>query len=221
MCVGDDNGMVSLSVSSSAQPVILTWNGNVTNETAFDSLSPGTYYFSAVDANGCSASDSATVLGSTVALSATFSTTQEVAGNDGSLTVNASGGTVPYIYSLGGPYQSGNLFDNLAGGTYTLTVRDVYDCVWTITVTIPSVVGISEHNAAGISFGPNPTNAELHVRTDGSYKMSVFTVSGKKCLETTVSGNQLIDVTKLQSGMYSIIFKSENGMEYFGKLIKE
>ncbi len=221
MCAGDDNGMVSLSVNSSAQPVILTWNGNVTNETVFDSLSPGTYYFSAVDANGCSGSDSVTVLGSTAALSATYSTTQEVVGNDGSLTVNASGGTAPYIYSLGGPYQSSNIFNNLAGGTYTLTVHDVYDCVWTTTVTVPSVVGMAEYNSAGISFWPNPTNSELHVQTDDDYTMSVFTVSGKKCLEATVSGNQLIDVTKLQSGMYSIIFKSENGMEYFGKLIKE
>jgi hypothetical protein len=93
--------------------------------------------------------------------------------------------------------------------------------VWTTTVTVPSVVGISEQNMDGISFWPNPTNSELHVQTDDGYTMSVFTVSGKKCLETTVSGNQLIDVTKLQAGMYSIIFKSENGMEYFEKLIKE
>ncbi|MDH4472474.1 MAG: T9SS type A sorting domain-containing protein [Fluviicola sp.] len=220
-CAGADNGMVSLNISG-VQPVILTWEGSVTNATSFDSLSPGTYYFSVVDSNGCSIEDSLTVLGSTLPLSASYSVTQEVVGNDGTLTVTAVGGTPPYIYSLGGPYQSTNFFDNLAGGTYTLTVRDVYDCVWTVTVTIPSVVGISEQTATGISFWPNPMNTELYVQTGvESYTMFIYTVAGKKCLETTVIGNQVIDLTELQSGMYSIIFKSENGIDFFEKLIKE
>lgn len=221
-CMDSDNGIVSLNITSAAQPVTLTWDGNVTNETTFDSLSTGTYYFSAVDANGCSGEDSVTVLGSTQALSATYTTTPEIVGNDGTLTVTASGGTPPYIYSLGGPFQSYNFLDDLAGGTYTLTVRDVYDCEWTITVTIPSVVGVSEQTVHDIQLWPNPIKNELHVQTgEQTYAMTVYTVAGKKCVETTVSGNQLIDLTELQSGMYYSIFKSENGIDFSEKLIKE
>ncbi len=221
-CMGDDNGIVALDVSSSAEPITLIWDGNVTNETTFDSLSPGTYLFSAVDTNGCSASGSVTVLGSAQALSATYSATSEVLGNDGTLTVTASGGTPAYIYSLGGPYQSNNFFDNLAGGTYTLTVRDVYDCEWTMTVVVPSVVGIAEQTVNTVAFWPNPVKSELQVETgEQTYVMAVYAVTGKKCLETVVSGNQQIDLTKLQPGMYSIIFKSENGADFYGKLIKE
>ncbi|MES2556133.1 MAG: T9SS type A sorting domain-containing protein [Bacteroidota bacterium] len=221
-CVDANNGIATLNISSAVQPVTLTWDGNVTNQTTFTDLAPGTYYFSAVDGNGCSGEDSVTILGSTLPISATYTTTPEVQGNDGTLTVTASGGTPPYIYSLGGPFQSSNFFHDLAGGTYTLTVHDLYDCVWTTTVTVPSVVGISEQTADEIVFWPNPVKEELHVYTgEQTYTVSVYTLAGKKCIEMTVSGNQLIDLSKLQAGMYSIIFKSENEIDFYGKLIKE
>lgn len=220
-CVDENNGIAVLNITGAA-PVILTWDGSVMNQTTFTDLAPGTYYFSAVDDNGCEGEDSVTILGSTLPVSATYTTTSEVQGDDGTLTVNASGGTPPYIYSLGGPFQSGNVFDDLAGGTYTLTIHDVYDCVWTMTVVVPSVVGITEQTANAVVFWPNPVKSELQVETgEQTYMMAVYAVTGKKCLETIVSGNQEIDLTKLQPGMYSIIFKSENGADFYGKLIKE
>lgn len=221
-CMDADDGMVTVNISATALPVTFTWEGNVTNQTTFTNLAPGTYTFSAVDANGCSGQGSVTILGSSQPLSATYSTTQEVQGGDGTLTATASGGTPPYIYSLGGPFQSSSFFDDLTGGTYTLTVHDVYDCVFTMTVTVPSVVGMNEQTAGEISFWPNPVKNELHLQAgEQVYTVAVYTVAGKKCLETTVSGNQSIDLSKLQPGMYSIIFKSGNGVDLFGKLIKE
>ncbi|HLP56650.1 MAG TPA: T9SS type A sorting domain-containing protein [Fluviicola sp.] len=221
-CMDADDGMVTVNISATALPVTFTWEGNVTNQTTFTNLAPGTYTFSAVDANGCSGQGSVTILGSSQPLSATYSTTQEVQGGDGTLTATTSGGTPPYIYSLGGPFQSSSFFDDLPGGTYTLTVHDVYDCVFTMTVTVPSVVGMNEQTAGEISFWPNPVKNELHLQAgEQVYTVAVYTVAGKKCLETTVSGNQSIDLSKLQPGMYSIIFKSGNGVDLFGKLIKE
>ncbi|MBL0008404.1 MAG: T9SS type A sorting domain-containing protein [Saprospiraceae bacterium] len=45
--------------------------------------------------------------------------------DDGSITIDASGGVAPYGYSIDGiTFQSENTFTGLAAGTYTITIRD-------------------------------------------------------------------------------------------------
>ena len=45
--------------------------------------------------------------------------------DDGSITIEASGGVAPYGYSIDGiTFQSENTFTGLAAGTYTITIRD-------------------------------------------------------------------------------------------------
>ncbi|MBX2908800.1 MAG: T9SS type A sorting domain-containing protein [Chitinophagales bacterium] len=45
--------------------------------------------------------------------------------NDGSITITASGGTPPYSYQLNNQvYQSSNVFNGLAAGTYSVKVKD-------------------------------------------------------------------------------------------------
>jgi hypothetical protein len=58
---------------------------------------------------------------------------------DGSLTVQATGGTAPYDYSLNaGTYETGPIFGNLGPGLYTATVKDANSCMASIQVTISS-----------------------------------------------------------------------------------
>ncbi len=60
--------------------------------------------------------------------------------SQGSLTVNVlPGGSQPTGYSLnGGPFQSDNRFNNLAAGSYTLTVKDANGCTFEETATVPA-----------------------------------------------------------------------------------
>src|ERR1700722_12027203 len=67
-------------------------------------------------------------MGKIVALVPVTSTMTATCGNsNGNITVTGvtGGGTPPYLYSInGGPYQSSNLFPNLASGNYTISVED-------------------------------------------------------------------------------------------------
>ena len=50
-----------------------------------------------------------------------------VSGSDGSITVTATGVNEPLTYSIGGDFQSSNVFTGLSADTYTLTVKDSRD----------------------------------------------------------------------------------------------
>lgn len=57
--------------------------------------------------------------------------------NDGTITINATGGTAPFTYSINGvTFQSSNVFNNVAAGIYTVTVNDANNCSNTQTVSI-------------------------------------------------------------------------------------
>lgn len=50
-----------------------------------------------------------------------------VSGSDGSITVTATGINTPLTYSIGGDFQSSNVFTGLPANTYTITVKDSRD----------------------------------------------------------------------------------------------
>jgi len=60
---------------------------------------------------------------------------------DGEITIMASGGTMPFEYSLGGSYQVNNTFTGLLDGEYTISVRDFSgytDTIGGILLSAPS-----------------------------------------------------------------------------------
>lgn len=80
------------------------------------------------------------------------STTQTcIGGSTGTITASATGGSLPYTYSLdAGAYQSSNVFSSLAAGTYTLNVRSNEGCISSIPVSITSFNAAPDNqNTAG------------------------------------------------------------------------
>jgi gliding motility-associated-like protein len=65
-----------------------------------------------------------------IAPAATALKTDPTCAPNGSITITASGGQAPYQYSInnGTNFQPANLFTGLAGGTYTIVVRDNAGC---------------------------------------------------------------------------------------------
>lgn len=73
--------------------------------------------------------------------------------NNNTVTVNVTGGTPPYQYSLDGiNWQESNVFPNLQRGENTFYVIDTYDCdPITIDVTVPNLVNAITANNDGIN----------------------------------------------------------------------
>jgi hypothetical protein len=54
---------------------------------------------------------------------------------------------------------------------------------------------------------PNPFNQKLHINLpvkDGSFKISIFRITGKKILETTISESTTLDTESFSSGAYMV-----------------
>lgn len=87
--------------------------------------------------------------------------------NGGSSDIQCTGssGSSPYTYSLnGGTYQSSSLFNNVASGNYTVTIKDVNFCTATTYLQITQPQGMTIYNnAPPISCNGQTTNLTVSV----------------------------------------------------------
>lgn len=118
------------------------------DQPLFSNLAAGVYDVVVRDANNCEATRAEVTLEQFVSnLSVTVPEANTVDPTNctvpnGSITAVPANGTGPYQFSLnGGAFQADATFDNLGGGTYTITVKDGKGCE-------SSVSGITLVNAA-------------------------------------------------------------------------
>ena len=154
---GQGNAVLTLgSVTGGTAPYQYNFNNlGYSSSLIFNSLSAGTYMLLVKDINGCVYSTIATIGISSGPLSVTFTTNNTTCGeNNGSVSIqNVNGGTSPYLYNLDGTnYTSISSIPELAGGTYTLFIKDVNGCILDSLLTIVgSVVGPTDVILAIIS----------------------------------------------------------------------
>ncbi len=106
----------------------------------FAGLAVGSHNVKIKDANGCTYTVAFDIDQPTpLVLSLASQTNVSCKGlSDGSVTVQATGGTTPYIYSItfGTAVISGNMVTAMKAGNYTIGVEDANHCFQTLNVTI-------------------------------------------------------------------------------------
>ena len=142
-----NNGIISINNSGGTSPYQYSLdNINYFSGNTFTNLAAGAYTAYVKDAKGCTAALSDTLTGSSPVVITSVSKTSPVCNNNGSITINNSGGNSPYQYSLDNVnYFSGNTFTNLAAGTYTAYVKDANGCTVSLNdaLTGPAPLGIT------------------------------------------------------------------------------
>ena len=120
-------------------------------------LLPGIYTVLVTDANGCSLGlDTAEILaGENPDLLTTITNVSCFGADDGVITPSATGGATPYQFSNNGSqfFSSGNVFSNLVGNFYFVTVLDSLGCGDTDSIFVeePALLEITNINIDNVS----------------------------------------------------------------------
>jgi gliding motility-associated-like protein len=147
LCFGQANGSLSISVSGGTPLYTATTNpassgaGPANSPLAITGLAPSTYTVTITDANGCTATSTATVQDAAQLVFTSATVVNPTCANacNGTVSVTANGGTGTITYTINpqGPQSNttGN-FNALCAGTFTVTATDVNGCTVTTTVTL-------------------------------------------------------------------------------------
>ncbi len=138
-CGGAGDGSVSVDIGGGLPPYEYEWSTGATDVTEITGLDGGTYTVTVTEQGGCSRTYTFVVEEpETLTGTATDIIDNPCNGyEEGSVTIDANGGTLPYEFSLdGGATTIVNTFDELATGDYTVTITDASGCETEVDFTI-------------------------------------------------------------------------------------
>ncbi|MFH0894505.1 MAG: choice-of-anchor L domain-containing protein [Bacteroidota bacterium] len=218
---GMSNGNISPFQTGGTTPYTYLWNTVPPQATLMASnLSAGIYSITIIDANGCQATESFTVLSTpslfdidTVVTQATCMTCP-----DGSimLTPVFSGSTTTLYYNWSTGATSQNLI-NILPGSYTVTVSDSAGCSYTQIFTVGGIDFIGEaDNMMNVQLFPNPANGMFYVtwrlNSQSDLEIFVYNPIGELVYsnrnDNTLSGKIQIDLSGAGQGVYLVKVKA-------------
>lgn len=206
ICASDNTGSLTVTGNGGASPYQYNIGGGTYQASGtFSGLTAGTYTITARDANNCEFSTTGTITAPANALSAVISQTNVLCAGqaNGTATVTASGGTLPYTYSWNTtPVKTTATVSNLTARSYTVITTDASGCSipLTITITQPNALSVSL-NKTDVACTGDATGTATALVTGGTppYTYAWLTTP----IQTTAT------VTNLPAGTYTLaIFDS-------------
>lgn len=212
-CGGGNSGTATVVVTGGTAPYTYDWTGTPTgdNTATITGLSLGEYTVTVTDANGCTSTSTQTI---TEPLPMDVSTAQTSiscnGGNNGTITLTASGGVAPYQVSWSGT-SGGNpagpeiaadggsyTITNLSAGTYTVSVTDANGCIVSrnFTLTQPGFFFLAATGSALSCFGQSTGGLTVGVGGGTSpYTYSWSTGATTQAISGLVAGTYSVTVT--------------------------
>ena len=156
LCYGNSTGAVTVAAAGGTSPYeYKIGSGSYSSSATFSSLAAGSYTITTKDANGCTQTLSVTITEPSAAISVSAITSTNIScngGNDGTITITATGGTtLKYSIDNGSTFQSSNVFSGLAAGNYTVVVSDNNNCSGSFATGVSASVTLTEPNAISVS----------------------------------------------------------------------
>ena len=211
-----DSVVVIGGASSTGANLIVEWTGGVfADATALTQRvgDAGTYTLTITDpAGGCTTTDEVTVNagpGRITDVEAELVPVDCDGGGSGRIFVSApTGGEAPYRYSLdgGAPSASGE-FDDLAPGTYVVTVTDANGCRLdrALEVASPAALAVDAGPNLEIRFGESP---RVDLLTVGDIARATWTGGPVECLADPCTSVRLAPTATTN---YAVVVEDENG----------
>ncbi len=195
-CYALTNGSVSVDVTGGQQPYSYFWNNGQSGQTNLG-LPAGVHAVTVTDALGAMVSGNFSLSEPSPLVVSLLSSTPACGGNNGTATVQTTGGTPGYAY-LWSNGDTGPTADGLAPGQHTVTVSDANQCLETFTLAIESQPGftvslvINKADCVGIDNGSALAYAQP---VNGNYTYSWNPPASTTAIIDSLSGGQFVSVT--------------------------
>ena len=188
------NGAITVSATNGAAPYTYN-NGIATNQSGqFANLAASTYVVTVTDANSCTGTVSATVVNQAnppaLTVQSNTPNTACVAPYNGNFSINATGGSAPYTYAIGGVTNQTGSFTALQGGSYPVTVTGANGCTATTNVDVlnqPTTLNVQVGNNTANTSCANP-NGSFTVTATGGNTPYTYNISGATNQTGTFNG---------------------------------
>ncbi|MES2139571.1 MAG: gliding motility-associated C-terminal domain-containing protein [Bacteroidota bacterium] len=214
-CNGGNTGLATVIATGGSGAYSYSWNTTPVQTTATAiNLSAGSYTVTVIDNNGCTVpvTKVATITQPSSVLGASITSQTNVfcnAGNTGSATVTATGGSGGYSYVWNTtPVQTAATATNLSAGNYTVTVTDNNGC----TVPMTAVATITEPLSALASNISSQTNVFCNGGNTGL--ATVISTGGSGAYSYSWNTTPLqtaATATNLTAGNYTVTVTDNNG----------
>jgi gliding motility-associated-like protein len=210
-CAGGSNGSATITITSGTTPYAYNWNNNGPTATGtLNGVSAGLLTVVLNDAN-CSATATFTITEPTPVIVNQLSQTDVNCngGNDGSITVGATGGTpLPgntynFAWSTTPPQVSATA-SGLTAGVYTVVAADANNCTTTATYTItePTAVTATTSN----------TDVNCYAGSDGTVSANVSGGNSPYTYQWDDANSQTSKTAiNLVRGTYNVLVTDANG----------
>jgi hypothetical protein len=132
--------------------------------------------------------------------------------NDGMIRVTGAGGTEPYLYALNNnSFITDSIFNQLASGTYTITVRDGHGQKSSVTVSIKNSKTRCSRKSMGLKtkniireslvakIYPNPTHDQFNIDIESDIDEPIY-ISVYDVIGNMIFRNQYAPQVNIQLG---------------------
>ncbi len=201
LCFGQSTGSVNLTVTGGTAPFTFLWSNAATTED-ISGLIAGTYTVTITDANGCTATASATITQPASALSSSATATNATCGAaNGSVDLTVTGGTTPYTFLWSNAATTEDI-SGLVAGTYSVTITDANGCTSTASATV--------NNSGGPTVAvTNTTNILCFGQSTGSIDITVSSGTAPYTYLWS-NGATLEDISGIPAGTYTVSVTDAN-----------
>ncbi len=197
-----------------------TLQGTPQDSGIFQNLGQGTYRIRAISGIDCEDyNDTPIVINEPPVLSATLGAVNDIqcfGEENGTITINASGGVSPYQYIISSDPQKAvttDVFENLSPGIYVIIVQDANGCeiiVDNILIDSPTsalavdVVRVDDEECS------TDDNGLIELALSGGTAPYEYNMTGANDPFTAISGNNLV-LNNLDGGFHNIFITDANG----------
>jgi hypothetical protein len=219
-CTYEPSGKLYVTGLTGTPPYTYLWNNGGTNNF-ITGLTGGQYSVNVTDSLGCSLIKSTTIeTVGIISVGIITANPPSCLSNDGSLSIQITGGTPPYYYSASTgyveiSYASGFTLNSIGAGPYTINVTDAGFCQTSISTVLNTPAGMTSVDVQTKNTNCSFSEGSISVSVQGGNIPYQYILTYPDSSDKTVNTNTQQNLfSNLSAGTYNLSVVDSSGCTY-------